>query len=132
MEALWALLGTLVDHLIRGLGGLPDTAFGLIWATFGLFGISGLWLWVIMPLRSRASRAVIGAFLALGVIAATPWAVAGVRQTFWPGLLLAVACFMALAVLVALLRPNNTPHSDAHASALLDQRPSARADGHGR
>jgi hypothetical protein len=101
--------GSLVDDLMHLRRGVLDTAGHFLWAAFGLLGIAGLWLWVISPLNGRTSRIVTGAFILLGVVAASPWAVDGVRQGVWQGVLLAAACFLALAVLVALARPNMPP-----------------------
>ena len=132
VPAVWKLGGSLVGDLMHARYGLLDTAFGFTWAVFGCLGIAGLWVWVISPLQRRRLRTITGTFLVLGVIAAIPWAVGGVRQAFWPGMLLIAPCLLAIAVLVAFLRPNNTPHTDGHVSAVLQQSSPARAGERGR
>jgi hypothetical protein len=130
--ALREIGGSLVDEAIHARSSVLDTAAYFLWAIFGLLGVVGLWLWVAVSLNSRRQRIVTAAFVLLGVIAAFPWAVAGVRQQFWPGLLLVAACLLGLAVTVTLLRPNSMPPTDARASEVLNQPPSARPGERGR
>ena len=96
----------------------------------------------LLSLRSpslEANRVVFALEVALCVltIAGISWLVYSWGQTIRYGALLAYAA--ALAYLGAAVagrgatgHPNNTPHADARASAVLDQPPSARAGERGR
>jgi hypothetical protein len=107
-QALWAALVELTtgdsDYArIRRL----DTAAGSLLMLFGILGIAGLWLWVMSPLKSRASRIVTAAFVLLGLTAALP-ALMGMRMEFMLSLPLAGACLLGIAALITLMRHNRT------------------------
>ena len=132
LPVLWKIGGSLVDEVIRARASALDTAAYFLWALFGLLGIAGLWLWVISPRHSRRQRFVVGVFILLGILAALPWAVGGIRHMVWQALLLVAPCLLGLAVLVVLLRPNGTPHTDPRASAAFTEPPPSRAGERGR
>src|SRR5262245_50350748 len=57
-----------------------NTAGYFLWALFGVLGLTGLWWWALFPLRQRKWRMLVGVFILLGVLAASPWAANGVRN----------------------------------------------------
>lgn len=104
LPMIWHLGRELFDDRIQLRIRLFDTSVGVLWAAFGVLGVIGLAIWVVLPLQSRTSRIVTGAFIILGMVAAAPLVVGSARELFWPGLLLGAACLLGLGILLSLLR----------------------------